>query len=137
MSVSPADKTTTINGRATRFTANNVNQFAIDLGDGNDRLNIANAVVRGNVAIDLGEDSGSDMLTVSFSRISGALSVTTGDGTDRLAISGATVSGATRIDIGCRRRQHGLECLSIQQLAGGLHGRRQRQSRGIRGAGGW
>lgn len=98
--VSRGDSTTTINGAMTPFTASGISNLIINLGDGDDRLNVAYVRVSGNVSIDTGSDAGKDLVRVALAEVSGTFDVHTGDGNDELILSALRVDGAATIDSG-------------------------------------
>jgi len=98
--VSRADRSTTINGGTAPFTSADVTNFVIDMGAGNDRLNLANVKVSGSVSIDTGTNGGKDLVNVAYARIGGEFEANTGGGNDRVTLSALTVSGAAMIDAG-------------------------------------
>jgi hypothetical protein len=98
--VSRADRTTTINTGTTPFTASGISNLIIDLGDGNDRVNLVHMRVSGDVSINTGTDAGKDLVKVSLAQIDGKFFVETGDGNDELILTALHVSGDATIDTG-------------------------------------
>jgi hypothetical protein len=98
--VSRADAATTINAGTTPFTASGISNLVIDLGDGDDRVNLVHMHVSGDVSINTGTDAGRDLVKVTFAQVDGTFDADTGDGNDELVLTALHVSGDATIDSG-------------------------------------
>jgi hypothetical protein len=98
--VSRSDRTTTINGGTAPFTASNISNLVIDLGQGNDVLNLLDANISGRVSIDMGANGGRDVFNAAYAEIGETLDISTGGGDDQVLLNVVTVKGAANIDTG-------------------------------------
>jgi hypothetical protein len=99
--VARTDGSTLINGSTAPFVATGVtHDFNIDLGDGNNLLNMFNDVVPNDLIIGSVINTGNNIDNLSNVRVGGVLTVSGGDGNDQLNMFGVTVAGAVAVNQG-------------------------------------
>lgn len=88
---------TTVNGAAqVRFVQPTINAIDIDMGIGNDRVDLNRLTLSGPLVVDTG--GGSDRLFLADTNVGGATIIDTAGGNDRVDILRSVLQGLTDID---------------------------------------